>query len=71
VVAGGLAWVFAWGLRRAVLQLPSVHWLHHTRLTDAAILVAGTLLWAFITKVILDKTGSALPRVAMKKLRLA
>jgi putative peptidoglycan lipid II flippase len=71
VVAGGLAWVFAWGLRRAVQQLPGVHWLHHARLTDAAILVAGTLLWAFITKVILDKTGSALPRVAMKKLRLA
>ncbi len=71
VVAGGLAWVFAWGLRRAVLQLPGVHWLHHARLTDAAILVAGTLLWAFITKLILDKTGSALPRVAMKKLRLA
>jgi putative peptidoglycan lipid II flippase len=70
-VAGAVAWLFAWGARRAVFHLPGVHWLHHARFADAAILVAGALLWALVTKVILDKTGSALPRVAMKKLRLA
>jgi hypothetical protein len=33
-----------------------------------AVLVAGTALWVVIVKWVLEKTGSALPRVAMKRL---
>jgi putative peptidoglycan lipid II flippase len=35
---------------------------------DLAILVAGTMLWLAIIKWVLEKTGSDLPRVAMKRL---
>ena len=47
--------------------------LHHalpgrTLWVDLAVLVAGSALWMLIVKFVLDKTGSALPRVAMKRL---
>jgi putative peptidoglycan lipid II flippase len=37
---------------------------------DLLVLVAGTALWAAVVKGVLEKTGSALPRVAMKRLGL-
>ena len=37
---------------------------------DLAVLLAGTALWAVVAKWMLEKTGSALPRVAMKRLGL-
>jgi hypothetical protein len=40
------------------------------RLTDLALLVAGTAVWAIIAKWVLEKTGSALPKVVMKRLGL-
>jgi len=40
------------------------------RMLDAAILIAGTALWLAIAKWTLEKTGSALPKVAMKRLGL-
>jgi hypothetical protein len=40
------------------------------RMTDLAVLVAGTAVWAVIAKWVLEKTGSALPKVAMKRLGL-
>jgi putative peptidoglycan lipid II flippase len=69
--AGSCAWLLAWCLRRAVQALPAVAWLHHTRWNDFAILIAGSLVWCAIAKMILERSGSALPRIAMKKLRLA
>lgn len=39
-------------------------------MVDLAILVAGTALWLAVAKWVLEKTGSALPRVAIKRLRL-
>ena len=41
-----------------------------SRWVDLAILVLGTGLWLGITKWVLEKEGSMLPRVAMKRLRL-
>jgi putative peptidoglycan lipid II flippase len=41
-----------------------------SRWVDFAILVLGTGLWLGITKWVLEKTGSMLPRVAMKRLKL-
>ena len=45
-------------------------WHRQTQLVDLAILVAGTALWLAVAKWVLEKTGSALPRVAIKRLRL-
>jgi putative peptidoglycan lipid II flippase len=39
-----------------------------TRWIDLAVLVGGSILWLAIVKWILEKTGSALPRVTMKRL---
>ena len=70
-LAGGacvavLAWVLSSFFGSA--QMAHTHW--HARLADLAILVAGTVVWVAIAKWILDRTGSALPRVAMRRLRL-
>jgi hypothetical protein len=40
------------------------------RWTDLAVLLAGTLVWVVIARWVLEKTGSALPRVMMKRLGL-
>jgi putative peptidoglycan lipid II flippase len=69
--AGSCAWLLGWGLRRFLDELSGVAWLHHARWNDVAILVAGTLIWAAVAKLILERSGSALPRIALKKLRLA
>ncbi len=42
-----------------------------SRWMDLGILIVGTGLWLVITKWILEKTGSMLPQVAMKRLRLS
>jgi hypothetical protein len=43
----------------------------HFRWLDLAELVLGLLLWGTVAIWILQKTGSALPRIMMKRLRLA
>jgi putative peptidoglycan lipid II flippase len=40
----------------------------HVQWINLAVLVAGTALWVVIAKWVLEKSGSALPRVAMKRL---
>ena len=42
----------------------------HTQWIDLAVLVTGTVLWLAIAKWVLEKSGSALPRVAMKRMGL-
>ena len=68
-VAGGVAvWgVFGWGVTRLV---DAMKWGAVNRAGDLVVLVAGSALWLVIVKWVLEKTGSALPRVAMKRLRL-
>jgi putative peptidoglycan lipid II flippase len=39
-------------------------------LTDITVLLGGTVLWVVVVKWVLEKSGSALPRVAMKRLGL-
>jgi putative peptidoglycan lipid II flippase len=39
-------------------------------LTDITVLLAGTALWVAVVKWVLEKTGSALPKVAMERLGL-
>jgi hypothetical protein len=43
----------------------------HNRLNDLVVLVAGGLLWGALSLWVLTKAGSTLPRVMMKRLRLA
>lgn len=42
-----------------------------SRAMDLAVLGAGTLLWAVVALLVLLKSGSALPRVALRRLRFA
>jgi putative peptidoglycan lipid II flippase len=70
LASGAAVWMAVWGLG----SLPGHLWgsLHGAQLrwTDLALLIMGTALWLAIAKWILEKTGSALPRVTMKRLRL-
>lgn len=71
-VAGGvLVWVGIWVLREMLVHLPGKPAAAHMRLLDLAIVLAGTVVWLAAAKWVLEKTGSALPRVAMKRLGLA
>ena len=40
----------------------------HVQWIDLAVLLAGTALWVVVARWMLEKTGSALPRVAMQRL---
>ena len=68
ISAGAAAFLVAWGFNAAIPHLHSIPLLHRARVVDAAILIPGTLVWLFVVKWILEKSGSALPRVAMKRL---
>lgn len=62
-LAGSAAWLIAWGM---LSLFPA----GHARLSSAAILIAGSLVWILAAKFVLDKLGSALPRVVTRRLRL-
>ncbi|WP_109486088.1 murein biosynthesis integral membrane protein MurJ [Occallatibacter savannae] len=63
-IAGGL---ITWFLISSIARL--VH--THGRWYDLIVLLLGGALWAGISLLVLKQTGSALPRVLMKRLRLA
>jgi putative peptidoglycan lipid II flippase len=71
VSGGAAAWLLAWALRMAAHHLPAASLFHRMGLADAVILLAGTIVWIAIAGWVLEKTGSALPRVAMRRLRLS
>jgi putative peptidoglycan lipid II flippase len=66
VVSGaGVGLLFWWLGGQAHKAMPGqVYWI------DLAVLVAGAVLWCAVTKLVLEKTGSALPKVAMRRLGL-
>jgi putative peptidoglycan lipid II flippase len=70
VVSGFAVWIAVWGSGVVMSHLPHQMLAHHARLYDLFILAIGVSVWLAITKEILEKTGSALPKVAMAKLRL-
>jgi putative peptidoglycan lipid II flippase len=67
-VAGVWA-VISW-LGGMVARLLGPHLPAQSRWTDLAVLLAGTALWVVIARWILERTGSALPRVMMKRIGL-
>jgi len=59
----GVGLLFWWLGGLAHKAMPGqVYWI------DLAVLLAGTALWCVVAKWVLEKTGSALPRVTMKRL---
>jgi len=69
IVSGTAAWAVAWSLQ-AFHHFVANALFHHARWNEIAIVLAGTAVWFLIAKWILELTGSALPRVAMRRLRL-
>ena len=70
VASGAGAWVVVWSLG----GLPGYLWGSlrpaQIRWTDLTLLVIGTAIWAVAARWVLEKAGSALPRVTMKRLGL-
>jgi putative peptidoglycan lipid II flippase len=71
VASGVAAWaIFSW-LGGMIIHAWGTHLPAHSRWTDLAVLIAGTVLWGGSAVWILQKAGSALPKVMMKRLGLA
>ena len=70
-LASGVAvWIFVWGMGRVFVP-PGTSVPLHAGWVDLFVLVAGSAIWLLITKLVLEQSGSALPRVAMRRLGLA
>ena len=70
IAAGAAVWAVFIGLFGTAAH--QLGWkMNASRTWDLVILVAGSISWVAIALWILEKTGSALPRVAMKRLRLS
>jgi putative peptidoglycan lipid II flippase len=67
VAAGAAVWGLVWGMGEASVWLPGLHLGRHLHWTELGELAAGTALWLAMAIWLLEKTGSALPRVAMKR----
>jgi putative peptidoglycan lipid II flippase len=70
LASGAGVWLLIWGLDWLSGQIWGPLHAVHLRWADLALLLAGTALWVAITKWVLERTGSALPRVMMRRLRL-
>jgi putative peptidoglycan lipid II flippase len=68
--SGAVVWAAVWGLDRLPGHSWAVFRASHIRWIDLTLLLAGTAVWVAIARCILERTGSALPRVAMKRLGL-
>jgi putative peptidoglycan lipid II flippase len=67
LASGAIVWtIFSW-----LAGIATRHWAAQGRLADLVILVLGSALWLAIIDRILVRTGSALPRVARRRLRLS
>jgi putative peptidoglycan lipid II flippase len=70
LASGAAVWVvFTW-LLGLLSQALGRNLVAASRWIDLVVLVAGTGLWLMVTKWVLEKAGSMLPRVAMKRLGL-
>ena len=69
-VAGGVAvWLVCVVLVGHIGRIAGSNLIAHSRWVDFAVLLVGCALWFAIAKVVLERSGSALPRVVMKRLR--
>jgi putative peptidoglycan lipid II flippase len=70
LASGAGVWMVVWGFGILLGHFEGPFQSAQIRWNDVSLLVVGTAVWAVITKWILEKTGSALPRVLMRRLRL-
>jgi putative peptidoglycan lipid II flippase len=70
LASGGAVWVLLRGMSRLPIALFHPQASANIRWLDLAVLLVGTAVWGVITKWVLEKTGSVLPQVAMKRLGL-
>ena len=70
LAGGGAVGVLLGGISK--LPVPLFHPLAsaNIRWLDLALLLIGTAVWGAVAKWVLERTGSALPRVAMNRLQL-
>jgi hypothetical protein len=71
LASGVGVWIVVRAVRGLLMRLPGAPLSVYVRWIDLAVLLAGTAVWLLTTKIVLEKSGSALPRVAMKRLGLA
>lgn len=72
ITGGASAWLVARGIAGWSHSLQAGAALHHARSwADAIILLAGIVVWTFMVKWTLEKSGSALPGVVLRRLGLA
>ena len=68
-LTGGLVvWLGIWVFRGMLAHLHGTPFVAHQRVFDLAIVLAGGVVWLAAATWVLEKTGSALPRVAMRRL---
>ena len=70
IVSGATVWLLFTWLFDKLAHAAGWH-MGVSRGRDLVILLVGTAAWVFIAKWVLEKSGSALPRVVMKRLRLS
>jgi putative peptidoglycan lipid II flippase len=68
LASGAGVWALLWGLTRVAFPPTGAFFAAHNRWADFALLLAGTAVWAAIAGWVLEKSGSALPRVMLKRL---
>jgi putative peptidoglycan lipid II flippase len=71
LASGAAVWMVLWCIASLLGHIAGASHPAHLRWNDLALLLPGCAVWLLITKWVLDKTGSALPRVAMRRLGLA
>lgn len=71
LTGGAGTFLLAWALSSLFGHLPAALIPYQARWTDLFIILAGVGLWLFVAKWVLEKTGSALPRVTMRRLGMA
>ena len=70
-LAGGAGvWALLWALGSLLGRMVHPHLPAQIRWTDFAMLAVGAAAWVVVAKTVLEKTGSALPRVMMRRLGL-
>ena len=70
LVGGAMVWLGIFMFHTLLAHLPGSALATHQRLADLVIVAGGGVVWLVAAKWVLEKTGSALPRVAMKRLRM-
>jgi putative peptidoglycan lipid II flippase len=70
LVSGAVVWAVVCGLGALLASSGHLHLPAQIRWTDLCELAAGILVWVLVAGWVLEKTGSALPRVTMKRLGL-